>query len=198
VYNTTLITAPAAEPISTADAKAHCRVTIATVEDTYIDALVKAARMHVEKAYGLALITQTWDMYLQDWPAGDSFHVRFPPLQSITSINYTDVDDTETEFSSTLYHVDIAKEPGRVKLAYGQSWPTVVLKTLNPIVVRLVAGYGAAGSAVPADIILAMKFLIRHWYDNRTAVETGVGIAAIEIPQTFHMLMDGYERRGLY
>jgi len=197
MYNTTLITPPAAEPISTADAKAHCRVTIATVEDTYIDALVKAARTHVEKAYGLALITQTWDMYMQDWPAGDSFHLRLPPLQSVTSIKYTNTDATEAEFSSALYHVDIAKEPGRVKLAYGQSWPTVTLKTVNPIVVRFIAGFGVAGANVPADIILAMKFLIRHWYDNRTAVETGVGIAAIEMPQTFDLLMNGYERRAL-
>ena len=48
------ITAPATEPITTAEAKAHLRVSHST-DDTYIDALVAAARMVVEDRTGLRL-----------------------------------------------------------------------------------------------------------------------------------------------
>ena len=62
-----IATAPAAEPISTADAKLHLRVDI-TDDNDLIDALVKVAREHVEIITRRALITQTWDYYLDDFP----------------------------------------------------------------------------------------------------------------------------------
>jgi hypothetical protein len=50
--------APAAEPIALAEAKAHLRID-SDDEGALVEALIGAARMHVERALGLALVTQT-------------------------------------------------------------------------------------------------------------------------------------------
>ena len=63
----TRISAPAAEPVTLAEAKAHLRV-VDAVEDTLISGLIKAAREEVEAATGLALISQNWRLYLDCWP----------------------------------------------------------------------------------------------------------------------------------
>ena len=62
-------TAPAVEPVSTADAKTHLRIPAsATSEDSYIDALVTAARLYVEEYTERKLITQTVTEYRDALP----------------------------------------------------------------------------------------------------------------------------------
>ncbi len=62
-----LTAGPSVEPVSLAEAKAHCRVD-GTAEDTLIASLIVAARMHVERALDAALIAQGWSLYLDGWP----------------------------------------------------------------------------------------------------------------------------------
>ena len=62
-----LTAGPSVEPISLAEAKAHCRVD-ADAEDTLIASLILAARLHIERCLDLALISQSWSLYLDRWP----------------------------------------------------------------------------------------------------------------------------------
>jgi hypothetical protein len=62
-----LTAAPAAEPVSLAEAKAFLRVAHAD-EDVLISDLVQSAREPVEAVPGLALITQSWRVPLDAWP----------------------------------------------------------------------------------------------------------------------------------
>lgn len=178
--NLTLVTAPAAEPVTTAEAKDHIRVDIAT-DDTYIDTLVKAARLWVERTTGLALVTQTWDGALDAFPGGDgAIVIPKYPLSSVTSITYHDDDlSTSTVFSSSNYQVDTLKRPPRIVLKDGVSWPTDSLRHSSGVVVRLVAGYGAA-STVPEDIKHAVKLLVGSMYQNREPEVTGVSLARVQ------------------
>lgn len=186
----TIQTEPAAEPVSTDDAKLHLRVDIDD-DDDLIDALVKAAREHVEIITRRALITQTWDYYLDEFPTGSVIEIPRPPLQSVTHVKYTDKDGTESTFSSASYHVDTDGEPGRIVLKYGESWPGDTLQTSNPIVVRFVAGYGESGASVPEAIIQAIKLLVGHYYENREAVYGGRG-QAMMLPSGVDALLWGY------
>lgn len=165
--------APAAEPVATAEAKSHLRVDI-TADDTLIDAYVKAGREWVENFCNRALITQTWKYYLDEFPAEDHIDIPLPPLQSITSITYTDINGTVATMSASDYIADTASEPGRVVLGYGKSWPSDSLYPSNPICITFVAGYGAAGAAVPESLRTAIKLITGDLYENREAsVATG-------------------------
>ncbi len=169
MYPRIIETAPATEPITTADAKSHLRVTISDDND-YIDGLVKAAREYVESITNRALITQTWKVFLPYFPAGDAICLPLPPLISITHLKYTDSDGDTSTVDASTYHTEVnGDQQGRLVRAYGESWPSATLKTSNPVEVQFDAGYGDA-DAVPTPIIQAMKLLIWHWYENRSAL----------------------------
>lgn len=140
-----------------------------TSEDDLLTALISTTRRQAESILGRALITQTWNYYLDCFPDGD-LEIPFPPLQSVTSITYTESDDTSAygnTFSSTYYSVDTDSEPGRVVLNYGQSWASGTLATKNPIKVIFVGGYGATGSTIPEPITTWIKMAAAHLYENR-------------------------------
>lgn len=178
--NLTLVTAPAAEPITTAEAKTHLRVD-STDDDTYIDTLVKLARRWIEHTHGVMCVNTTYDGSLDAFPSGDSAIVlpRYP-LSSVTSITYYDDDlSTSTVFSSASYQVDSATRPPRIVLKNGVNWPTDTLRLSSGVVVRFVAGYGAAASAVPEDIKHAVKLLVGQMYTHREPEVTGTIVSPV-------------------
>lgn len=184
-----LVTAPAVEPIALADAKTHLRVD-ATAEDTLITSLIVAARQHAENVTQRGLITQAWDLQLDAWPNGDEIRIPLPPLQSITSVKYYDTAGTEYTMTASDYIVDTKSEPGRIVLAYGKSWPSTTLRPAAGVLVRFVAGYGAAAANVPDAIIAALKLHIGHLHEHREAVN--VGNIVNELPLAYDALLWPY------
>lgn len=172
-FGLTLATAPAAEPVSLTEAKLHCRVDTDD-EDDLLTMLVAAARQYVERLTGRALITQTWRLTLDCFPYGCRPVIRLPrgKTSSVTSITYVDTEGTTTTLAADQYRVNMDGEPARIEPAYGVVWPTT-RDVLEAVKVTYVAGYGAAGSAVPEALRQAMLLLVGHWYANREAVVTG-------------------------
>ena len=159
-------TGPAVEPISTAQAKTHLRITHSD-DDTYIDTLIATAREYCERFTWRKLISQTWKMFLTDWPDGDVIQIPFGELQSVTHLKYKDTDGDQTTWGAANYIVDTDSALGRIVLAYSITWPTTELYPSNPIEIQFVCGYGDAGSDLPAPLIQAMKILIADYYENR-------------------------------
>jgi uncharacterized phiE125 gp8 family phage protein len=176
--NFTLASAPAAEPVTTAEAKSHLRVD-GSDEDTYIDTLVKSARLWVERTSGLALVTQTHDGSLDAFPASDCIKLPKYPLVSVTTVTYYDDDlSTSTVFSSANYQVDTAKRPPRIVLKNGASWPSDSLRLSSGVVIRAIYGFGTA-SAVPEDIKHAIKLLVGQMYAHREPEVTGTIVSPV-------------------
>lgn len=186
--------APGVEPLTTAEAKTHLRVDTADDND-YIDALILAARQQAESITRRALITQTWKYYLAQFPLAtpgqfpNAIEMPLAPLQSVTSVKYTDNDGVEQTVSSGDYDVDINIEPGRIIPSFGNVWPSTRYQP-NSVVIEYKAGYGGASTNIPAQIIHAIKLLIGHWYENRESVVTGTQVN--EIPDTVQYLLDRY------
>lgn len=157
-----LVTAPAAEPLTLAEAKDHLRITT-TDRDSYITRLVKVARERVETITRRALITQTWDYKLYGFP-GWEIEIPLPQLASVDSIKYLEPSaGVETTLATSEYRVSGVggHNPGRVAPAFGKSWPTTY-GVDESVTVRFAAGYGAA-AAVPEQIKHAMCLLLGAW-----------------------------------
>jgi uncharacterized phiE125 gp8 family phage protein len=164
-----LITAPAEEPVTLAEAKLHLRVDH-TADDALITALIAAAREFAEHQTERAFVTQTWELALDAFPA-DVFKLPRAPLASVTSIKYDDAAGAEQTLSAAAYYVDTHSVPGEIVPAYGTSWPDA-LAAANAVRVRYVAGYGGA-AAVPAGIKQWMLVRIGSLYQRREEVAAG-------------------------
>lgn len=183
-----LFTAPDTEPLTTAEAKSHLRVDSST-DDTYIGTLITAVRQHVEGYLGRALITQTWDLTLDEWPmnSSDGFYesilVPLAPLVSITHVKYYDTSGALQTAASGTYTVDTNSTPGRITPIYGTVWPSAQFIP-NAITIRFIAGYGAAAD-VPAAIKQAMLLLIAQFYEYREEVVVGTIVANLDKASEF-------------
>ena len=184
-----LVTAPAATAISLAECKAHSYIST-TDDDAYVTALVSAVTAVLDGPDGIlgrALITQTWDMYMDSLPA-EYINVPLPPLQSVTSIKYLDVNGDQQTLASDQYSVNIYGSQGQIVPAYGVSWPSGRDDT-NGVVVRFVCGY----TTVPTNITLAMKMLVAHYYENREL--TSMSKDSVLLPMGFNALIGSYRVR---
>ncbi len=180
----TLITAPTEDPVSVLDARTHCRVT-GVHDDALLSSLVKAATEHAETFTERRFVTQTWEVKLDCFP--DEIFLPYPPLSSVVEIRYIDTDGVEQTLSSSVYTVDTDSTPGRVYLAYDQSWPTIRSQP-HAVTVKFIAGYGGA-SAVPHTIKAAIKLLVGHLYENREAV--ALDASAVVLPMAVESLLSG-------
>lgn len=196
---TKIITVPAAEPVTLTEARAHLRIDD-TTEDTLITTLITLAREYVEARSGRAIITQTWEQYLDEFPAVDYVELKYPKLQSITSVKYYDVDNVEQTWTSTNYDVDIISEPGYFKIvSTGTSgWPTTYDRP-NAVTIRYVCGYGAASTNVPEIVRAAIKLLISHFFENREAINVGAAIIGqIPIPDSIDHIINMFSVREVF
>ncbi len=169
-----LVTAPAAEPLSLVEVKDHL-----SVEDTDHDPLLAGFLVSVREGLdgwdgtmGRALMTQTWDMQIGAFAR--KIEIPLPPLQSITSVKYFDTSDVEQTVASTVYRVETAG--GFIERIDGQSWPSDVRTQDLPITIQFVAGYGDFND-VPQPIRTAMLLLIDRLFNKRDTSE-GYGKAA--------------------
>lgn len=169
--------APAREPISLGEAKDHLRVD-GVDDDAYISGLIVAVRHHAESVTKRALITQTWRLDLGGFPY--EITVPKPVLQSVSLIEYVDDAGATQTLAASEYQVDIAAQPGRVRPAFGKTWPTT-RAVYNAASVTFIAGYGTEESDIPDGLKSGMKMLLNHLYENREAVVLGVPVARLPI-----------------
>ena len=178
MYAVVTVTEPYREPIDLAVAKLHCRVDGSDEDGLFQTILIPAARRWVEKATRRTLITTVKRLSLDCFPSW-AIRIPDPPLQSITSIVYTDAAGDSTTIDDEDYRVLTDPTPGFVEPAYGVTWP-IAQDISGAVRVTFTAGYGDEPDSVPEPIKQAMLLLIGHWYQNREAIVTGTITAALE------------------
>lgn len=196
-----LVTAPTVEPLSLVEAKAHLRVSH-DHEDALIELLIKAATAHVDGKDGFlgrALVQQTWDLVIDEFPANE-VRIPLPPLQEVLFIEYDDGDGIIQTLATDQYTVDVVSEPGWI-VPGSSGWPTT-FDGINAVRIRFVAGYESTADSppdlagnVPAAIKAALLLTIGHLYANRETVLAGAGVSAIQLPWGIDHLLRPYRVR---
>jgi uncharacterized phiE125 gp8 family phage protein len=162
-----LVTPPGLEPLTVEQAWLRAGVPIWT-PDTARDALMTnflaAARSKVEQDSGRALLTQTRDVFL-DAISGRtiSLPAQSTPLQAVTSIKSTDTAGLQHTLDPSNYDVDLAG--ARISLSTTGVWPTQSLRSFQPYVLRIVAGYASVALLTAAEPMLVhlVGRLVAHY-----------------------------------
>lgn len=169
----TLVTPPESEPLTVAEVGEHLRVTHPNAEQAALQLAIKLAREEAESILGRALIEQTWMLSLDAFPACGEIELPKPPLISIESVTYTDVDGASQTLASSAYEVDLSGEKGRLYLAWDAAWPSVRIER-NAVNVTFKAGYGDEASDVPAKFRAWMLTRVGDHYAHRERTVTGM------------------------
>jgi len=155
-------TEPSTEPISPSDVCDYLRIDY-NDHDPMISQYCKEARQVLEDSYlWKCCITQTC---IDKFDEFDEMELHYQPVSAITSITYTDrAGDTQT-LADTVYELGVVNGISRVRLKYGQSWPSARGHE-DVVTVTYSAGYGAAETNVPEAIRQAIVMYAGHLYDN--------------------------------
>jgi uncharacterized phiE125 gp8 family phage protein len=182
-----LLSGPAAEPITLAEAKTYLRIDHDD-EDGEITALIAAARAQIENATRRALITQSWRVTRDCWPVDGRLVLMPAPAQALTAARIVRLDNSAQGIDVSLFTLDKAAAPAVLGFSPG----TLPLsdRPLAGIEIDFSAGYGDAAEDVPAPLRQAIKLLLAHWYENRGVV--AIGHETAPLPQTVAALIAPY------
>ncbi len=170
----TLITPPAAEPLTLAQVKAHLRLD-GNADDALLTSLIAAARRYLEATTGLALITQKLRFYFDDWPADGLIQPAIAPLQSVESVTVYDASGNPQPVSLDGHVLDAVSTPARLFLAAQPA----TSRPLNGIEIDVTAGFGNTGADVPDTLKRAMLMHVALMYELRGAVLAEMQPAAV-------------------
>lgn len=128
VYSLKLVTPPTEQPVTLDEAKKHVEIASGIeYHDEHLLRLIKAATEHAQVKAGRQILTATYRLTLDDFPSTDEGRITLPnpPLQSVSSITYSDANGATQTLATTVYKVLADSEPGQVCLKYGQDYPSV-------------------------------------------------------------------------
>jgi uncharacterized phiE125 gp8 family phage protein len=178
------IAAPAAMPVTLAEAKAHLRVTSDTEDDT-ITSLIAAATQYLERDTGQSLLDQQWRAYFDAVPRDGVLELMRSPVRGIVAVTIYDSAGNPTELDGSEYYVNLVSRPARVRLVDGVTAPM----RANGIEIDFDTGYGEAGTDVPDMLKRAVLVLVAHWFEFRgvfDAADQPVSVPALYARLTRH------------
>lgn len=185
-----LLTPPAIEPWTVAEAKAFLRVGTDD-DDAVINALIAAARGQIEALTRSVMITQTWRVTLDEWPRDGRIRVRIGPLRDVVAARLR--DDAGQATTLDVQRFVTGAEGG---IIHAPSWSLPPPRRARAgIELDVVAGFGASASAVPDVLRHAMRTLVAHWYDNRGLAAIGGTVALL--PGSVNAMIASYRTLSL-
>ena len=173
---------PTQEPVTLQEVKEYLRIDDAT-DERVVRPFIETARRFCEEHTGRALMTQTLTLFLDafediDDPLWEGMrtgpylnyyknYIVLPrsPVVSVSHIKTYDDADTATTFAASKYFLDNAREPARVVLRTGETFPTA-LRVANAIEIKYVTGYTSQYN-IPEPIKLGIMQHIAYLYEHR-------------------------------
>ncbi len=184
-----LLTGPAIEPVTLAEAKAWLRISD-TAEDDLVSALITSSRMVLEAAARVFLIDQTWRLVYDQWPGSEWIGIPLAPFRSVSAISVYDVNNTSVNVVPSSYVLDTAPMTARLKFV---TPPPAPGRRIAGIELDVVLGFGAQAVHVPGPLRQAIKMLVARGFENRGDAVSN----ARQLPGDIMALISGYRRMRL-
>lgn len=161
----TILTPPASEPITLAEAKLFLRVDQGA-EDSLIATLIGAAREAVEVACGRALITQrvreSLDIWRRDSVGGALMGLG--PVTNIVAVRLIADNGAQSIIDPGRYRLDGAGD--RPRLVFEAGVPAT-LRSAGGIEIDYDAGFAANAAALPVALRVATMQVVAALYEAR-------------------------------
>lgn len=190
-----VVTEPAFEPVSRAEAKRWLRIDADdTAHDLVIDLLIKAMREDAENLTLRAFITRTLKLTLATWHRDENYGLcimlPYPPLQSVSTFKYIDEDGVLQTLATDQYAVHEEYTPSFIVPEWEVSWPTI-RRVPDAVQITYVAGYAPGSPSDAASNQEVMPAKLKLWMQSKIAGHNEfreqilAGSAVAKIPRDF-------------
>lgn len=170
-----LLTPPASEPVSLAEAKVFMRIEH-NDDDDALSALIAGARTHIEAQTRRALITQVWRLTRDVWPASGVLPILPVPLRQLIAVRVFTAGGAQL-VDHDSFETDKVAAPARLTFVRG-AMPSPG-RPFGGIEIDVEAGYGDDADDVPQPLRQAIKLLVAHWYENRALIAASGEVASV-------------------
>jgi len=155
------------EPVTVAEVRKQLRIDH-TEDDSDLGNMIAEARLDCETRLGdVSLLDATCIDYFDGFA---TLELHWGPVDSITSVTYVDTDGDTQTLATSVYELGSQRGVGRVRLKYGQTWPST-RSHADVVTVTYKAGYGATAASVPKNIQRWIKARVAWLYSNRDGEE---------------------------
>ncbi|MGL4438321.1 MAG: head-tail connector protein [Bosea sp. (in: a-proteobacteria)] len=158
-----LLTPPAAEPVTLAEAKLYLRID-AIDEDDLIRTLIVAARLLIEAASGRLLLHQTWRLVLDAWPVSGTARLPLAPVSQIVAARVFNAQGMPGIVAASALALETAADPPALWVQAAVPGPG---RAMAGIEIDVLAGFGASATAVPEPFRQAILIMVARWFEQR-------------------------------
>lgn len=179
-----------APAISLAQARDWLRITDDS-ENNLLTALISAATRRTEDSTRRALIDTT---YIDHFRSFAQVHeLARADAHTLLTIQYFDtsgiLQTLSPEYTFTFTPID--QGIGQLRFHSTNtptpSFPDLDENRLLPVQITYTAGYGTAPENIPDTLLTAVRYLLAHYYENRTPIN--IGSSVNPIPETVETLL---------
>jgi uncharacterized phiE125 gp8 family phage protein len=158
---------PASERLLTLEqAKSHCKCQHDAENELFLD-WIKSAEAYCQKYADRVLLTSTWRWISSQFPCtGKAIDLKIAPVQSISSVSYTNTAGTLVSLPAQDYQLEPDEFAPMLWEGVDASWPATQQGNVSAVTVELVAGFSSR-DLVPLQFKQAMYLIIGDWYVHR-------------------------------
>lgn len=174
----TLFTKPDGLPVTVDNVKSQLRLTHHDDDEMLQKIIIPAAVNWAETFMDRAILTQTWELTLDEFPP---WEIKLPKgiLQSVIQIQYIDQNGNTqtltgptTSPAGTDYQELTTRDyGGRVKPQANGSWPGTKSHTYDAVTIRMTVGYDQVN--VPPEIMQGILYRAADYYEIGNTLDIG-------------------------
>jgi uncharacterized phiE125 gp8 family phage protein len=121
------------------------------------------------------LLTQTWRLVRDAWPAEGRLIPRIGPLRAVIAARVFDAAGHASALDVESFVVDAS-----ANVIASRCWALPVPgRSVAGIELDVELGFGPLATDVPDALLHAIRLLVAHWYENRGVAATGAGVVML-------------------